>query len=144
MKNFNLIKLVISSGLFILVLSGCGGNTSTSASGIGATVSGNWSGQLNSNNAPFSTFTMSLSQPSANLNAPFEDSPVTGSFVSSNSNISSGNITGTLQENSISLTIGSLTMTGRIDGNSMNGSWSNSSAATSTAISLSGSWGASR
>jgi hypothetical protein len=144
MKITSLVKLAIVTGVCVFTLNGCGDNTSTSASGIGATVNGNWSGQLNSNNAPFSTFTMSLSQPSANLNSPFEDSPVSGSFVSSNSNISSGSITGSLQENSISLTIGPLTMTGRVDANSMSGSWSNSSTATTTAISLSGTWGASR
>ena len=143
MKIINLIKLAIVTGLMVLALNGCGENTSTSASGIGATVNGNWSGQLNSNNAPFSTFTMSLSQPSANLNSPFEDSPVSGSFVSSNANIASGNITGNLEENSINLNIvGGLTMTGRVDGNSMSGSWSTT--ATSTAINLSGTWGASR
>ncbi len=138
MKISTLIKLSIGTSALILTLNGCG-DGGTTASGIGVSVNGNWTGTFNANSKPLATFTMSLSQPSANLNSPFEDSEVNGTLSSSHPSISSGSISGTLQENHINMSVGNITMTGSVNPNSMNGSWS---AATST--NLRGTWRASR
>ena len=138
MKPNTLIKLIIGASALILTLYGCG-DGGTTASGIGATVHGNWSGTFNANNKPLATFTMSLSQPSANLNNPFEDSDVSGTLNSSHANINSGSISGDLQGNNINMEVGNINMTGTVDANRMKGSWS---AATSTG--LRGTWSASR
>lgn len=143
MKINNLIKLSITVFALILTLTGCG-DGGTTASGIGASVNGNWSGTFNTNNKPFSTFTMSLSQPSSSLSSPFEDSDVSGNLNSSHPSIKSGSISGKLQESNINMTVGSISMTGSVKANSMSGSWSSSNTATSTTTSLSGTWRASR
>ncbi len=153
MRITTYLKSLIVAGLAIFVLSGCSGGST--ATGLGLSVSGFWSGTLLSNNGnPFASFTMSLVQVGEDSTDPFAASSLEGTFTSSSSCIGGGAISGTLNGNNISMEIdgpnGTLIMSGQAGNTTMSGTWSNSGEiagdddADATSCNAGGTWSAGR
>lgn len=155
MRIITLLKSSVAAGLAIFLLSGC--SSSSTATGLGLDVGGFWRGTLSGNGRVVATFTMSLAQASGG-DDPFAASALTGTFNSNSTCVGSGQVSGSIGGNSITLAIetfnGTLNMTGTTSNTSMSGSWVfggsitnegvGEAASTETSCNSGGTWSAGR
>ncbi len=138
MKFTKHLKLMIVAAVAAFSLSACSGGST--ATGLGLSVGGNWSGKLMDGSKVFASFNMSLQQTATDAEDPFSGSELLGTFNSNNECTGGGEITGTISGDSITLKVEELSMTGQTSNNNMSGSWSVSG----EECSAGGSWHASR
>ena len=138
MKFTKHLKLVIAAAVAAFSLSACSGGST--ATGLGLSVGGNWSGQLLVGSKVFASFNMSLQQTATDAEDPFSGSELIGTFNSDDDCTGGGEIVGTISGDSITLKIEDISMTGQTSSNNMSGSWSVSNETCTTG----GSWNASR
>ena len=124
MRITTYLKGIATASLAIFLLSGC--SSSSTATGLGLDVGGFWRGTLMGNGRVVANFTMSLAQAAAG-DDPFGGNVLTGTFNSDSTCVGSGQLSGAIGGDSITLAVetfnGTLNMTGKTSNSSMSGSW---------------------
>ena len=123
MKLIRTLKFSLLVVVAALTLTGCSGGNSSS--GLGLSVGGSWNGRLMISGSEYARFSMSIQQSSTDPEDPFSSKELSGVLSSNNKCIPGGELTGTIIDNQISLTIGELRMGGLAGNTNMEGTWQN-------------------
>ena len=119
------IKSVIAAGLAVFLLTGC--SSGTTATGLGLSIGGTWTGTFTGAKGFKGTFTLQLAQAAAGADDPFAAAVLTGVINTDKPCIGSGGITeGTLSGNDVIMSFDNksmLRMVGKAKTNYMSGSW---------------------